>query len=113
VDERTLAFVFAPADHTYDLNIALAADLCALGSHVILITGQILPSKREELQQIDRLDIWEIPTSPVVFAPFLEILPVEFFIYEFACWQGLTPGVFRACTPITLAETGSLATRQG
>jgi len=112
VDERTLAFVFAPADQTYDLNIALATDLCALGSRVILITGQMPQSKREELQQIGRIEIWDVPASPPEFAPFLEILPVEFFIFEFACWQGLTPGVFRACTPITLTETGSLATRR-
>lgn len=112
LDERMLAFVFGPADETYDLNINLAADLCALGSHVVLVSGKISPSKRIELEKLDRLEIWDIPTSQAYFAPFLEILPVEFFIYEFACWQGLTPGVFRACTPITLAETGSLATRR-
>jgi len=112
LDERMLAFVFAPVDDTYDLNINLLLILCALGSRVVLVSGQLSQSKRIELEKLDRLEIWDIPTSPVDFAPFLEILTLEFFIYEFACWQGLTPGVFRACTTITLAETGSLATRQ-
>lgn len=112
LDERMLSVVFAPADDTYGLNIGLATDLCALGSRVILITGQLSRSERVELEKQKRLEIWDIPTCPADFAPFLEILPVEFFIYEFACWQGLAPGIFRACTPITLAETGSLATRQ-
>lgn len=100
IDHRIRCLVFAPQDRTYELNISLARDLAHLGGHVTLIT-----SKPPE-EPIKGVEVWEIPTTRPELTPFLEILPVQLFIYEFARWLGHTPGIFRASTPITLAESG-------
>jgi glucosamine--fructose-6-phosphate aminotransferase (isomerizing) len=100
IDRRIRCMVFAPLDKTYELNVSLARDLAQLGGHVSLITSK-LPE-----EPLKGVDAWEIPTTRPELAPFLEIIPVQLFIYEFARWLGHTPGIFRASTPITLVESG-------
>jgi glucosamine--fructose-6-phosphate aminotransferase (isomerizing) len=100
VDRRIRCLVFAALDKTYDLNISLARDLAHLGGQVSLITSQ------PPGEPLNGVDVWEIPTIHSALAPFLEILPVQLFIYQFARWLGHRPGIFRASTPITLAESG-------
>jgi glucosamine--fructose-6-phosphate aminotransferase (isomerizing) len=97
-DERIRTIVFAPSDQTADLNIALAKDVHEMGSSVTLVTS--LPSQKGA----EGLDKWMLPAVAPQLAPLLEIVPVQFFTYEFARWQGLVPGEFRVCTPITLTE---------
>jgi glucosamine--fructose-6-phosphate aminotransferase (isomerizing) len=111
IDRRMLSIVYAPDDPALQLNLSLAEDLCALGGRVILISGALSKEVHDKFRKMDRIEIWEIPSCHPDLTPFLEIIPVEFFIFEFARWQGLIPGVFRACTPVTLEETGSQATR--
>lgn len=100
IDRRIRCLVFAPLDHTYDLNVSLAHDLAHLGGQVSLISSK----PPQELS--DGVEFWEIPAVRAELAPFLEIIPVQFFIYQFARWLGHVPGIFRASTPITLAESG-------
>jgi len=107
-DERARMFVFAPPDSTYDLNLALAGDLARLRAEVILLSSQPLP-------QPDWMGVrlWNLPPLAARWSPYIEIIPLQFFIYEFALWQGLAPGVFRASTLVTRSETGSLAGSHG
>lgn len=99
-DQRIRCFIFAPKDSTYELNIALAEDLSRFGSEVTLVTHQPPENISEYLV------VWEIPATLPRLAPLLEIVPVQLFVYEFTRWQDLTPGLFRASTPITLTEGG-------
>lgn len=104
MDERICAFVFVPDDQTRPLNEAFAFDLAEMGGKVHVIGANPVKSFP------DSLSVWSIPAVEPIQAPFLEIIPVQFFIYEYSIWQGLTPGVFRASTPITLSEEGRLTT---
>jgi len=103
VDGRIRAILFAPPDQTLALNLALAADLKRLVGQVTLVTSapaDLLPE----------MDVWRLPGADLsaCFAPFLEIIPVEFYLHGLAVQQGLTPGLFRASTQVTLAESGTL-----
>lgn len=102
VDGRIRCFVFAPQDATYELNLSLAKDLEQMGGDVTVVTGNLPGGSLKGIQ------IWETPQIDPILAPFFEIIPLQFYCYEFADWQGITPGQFRASTPITLAEAGSL-----
>ncbi len=103
VDAHIRAILFAPPDQTLALNLALAADLKHLGGQVTLVTAAAadLPAA---------VDVWRLPGAdlPAYLDPFLEIIPAEFYLHTLALAQGLTPGVFRASTQITLAESGTL-----
>jgi glutamine---fructose-6-phosphate transaminase (isomerizing) len=102
MDERICAFVFMPEDQTQALNEAFAVDLAEMGGDVRVISA----GKPKSLP--GNLSIWAIPPVDPSLAPILEIIPVQFFIYEYSRWQGLTPGEFRASTPVTLSEAGRL-----
>jgi glucosamine--fructose-6-phosphate aminotransferase (isomerizing) len=100
MDGRIRAFIFAPEDNSLALNLALARDAARLGGQVTLITSL------DREQAPDGVEVWSLPAVRLHLAPLLEILPLAFYIYEFAARQGHTPGVFRASTPITLTEGG-------
>jgi glucosamine--fructose-6-phosphate aminotransferase (isomerizing) len=102
-DARSRMFVFAPPDPTYTLNLALAGDLAGMGAEVALLSSQPLPEAGWK-----GVRLWQLPPLVSRWSPYLEIIPLQFFIYEFTRWQGLTPGVFRASTLVTRTETGSL-----
>ena len=105
VDDEFCAFVFAPDDNTYALNVGLAQDLAGMGGEVKLITP-LPPSQMDT-----RVSVWSVPGTDRYLEPLLEILPVQLFVHEFALWRGLVPGVFRASLPITLSELGSKVSR--
>jgi fructoselysine-6-P-deglycase FrlB-like protein len=67
---------------------------------VRLITSRVPPSLP------DRVVAWPVAPSTPFLSPLVEILPVQFFVYEFALAKGHPPGKFRASTPITLTEDG-------
>jgi glucosamine--fructose-6-phosphate aminotransferase (isomerizing) len=100
VEDGFLGFVFAPEDECYDLNINLALDLARMKGEVRLITSRVPPGLPQ------RVVPWPVAASEPGLAPLLEILPVQFFVYEFALSRGRQPGIFRASTPITLTEDG-------
>ena len=102
IDEQICAFVFMSNDQTQELNQAFAEDLAELGGQVHLISSTMLKSVP------GNISILPVPEVDPFVAPLLEIIPLQFFIFEFSLWRGLTPGVFRASTPITLTEKGHL-----
>ncbi len=103
VQDGFLGFVFAAEDECYDLNLNLALDLARMNGEVRLITSRVPPDLP------DRVVAWQIPAITPGLSPLLEILPVQFFVYQYALSKGHHPGTFRASTPITLTEGGSQA----
>jgi len=95
VDERYRAIVFAPNDHTRELNIALAHDLNRLGGQVRLIGPQATDDRW-----------WPTPDVPASLAPLVEIIPVQCAALRLAEWLGFTPGDFRIATQVTSSEIG-------
>jgi glutamine---fructose-6-phosphate transaminase (isomerizing) len=101
IDDRICTFVFMPDDQTRQLNQAFVGDLVDMGGHVHLVSSSPIETVPNNSY------ILSMPRVDPYLAPLLEIIPLQFYIYEYALWLGLTPGVFRASTPITLSETGS------
>jgi glucosamine--fructose-6-phosphate aminotransferase (isomerizing) len=95
VDERHRAIVFAPNDHTRELNVALAHDLIRLGGQARLIG----PGTTDR-------DWWTTPEVPAPLAPLIEIVPVQCAALRLAEWRGFTPGEFRVATQVTRSEAG-------
>ena len=95
VDERYRAIVFAPNDHTRELNLALAHDLTRFGGQVRVI-GPHHPDR----------DWWTTPDVPASLAPLIEVIPVQCAAMRLAEWRGLTPGEFRVVTQVTRSEAG-------
>ena len=102
VDKDFLGFVFAQNNPTYELDLRLAYDLARMGGEIKLITSQTpanIPAG---------VSLWKAGLPNQFLSPLLEVIPLQFFVYEFAQWQGHVPGDFRVSTPITLSELGSL-----
>jgi glutamine---fructose-6-phosphate transaminase (isomerizing) len=95
VDERYRAIVFAPDDHTCELNVALAHDLTRLGGQTRLIGSS----------EADR-GWWTTPEVSASLAPLIEIIPVQCAAMRLAEWRGFTPGEFRVATQVTRSEAG-------
>jgi glucosamine--fructose-6-phosphate aminotransferase (isomerizing) len=98
MQEGFLGFIFAPNDNCYELNIRLAYDIANQHGNVCLITHQIpgeFPSRIIPLI---------IPKVASGISPLMEIIPIQFFIYQWALWNGHNPGIFRASTAVTLSE---------
>jgi glucosamine--fructose-6-phosphate aminotransferase (isomerizing) len=98
VEKGFTGFVFAPRDPCHALNIGLAADIGRKQGQTILLTPDV------PAQPLPNTVICQLPHLPPPFSPLVEIIPVQFFVYEYACWKGHQPGEFRASTPITLTE---------
>jgi glucosamine--fructose-6-phosphate aminotransferase (isomerizing) len=98
IEDGFLGFVFAPQDACYALNIGLATDIMRLQGQLALVTPnspQNLPSGALTCR---------VASLPKALSPLVEIIPLQFFIYEFAIWKGHYPGEFRISTPVTLTE---------
>ena len=98
IEDGFLGFVFAPQDECYALNIGLAADIVGLQGQLALIT----PRPPQDLPY--GALTCRVAALPKALNPLVEIIPLQFFIYEFAIWKGHFPGEFRISTPITLTE---------
>jgi glucosamine--fructose-6-phosphate aminotransferase (isomerizing) len=93
------ALVFAPNDHTQPLNVALARDLCSLGSAVRLIGPVDNPPDAAGLA------CWRTGRAPDrQLSPILEILPVQLAAYRLAAWKGIRPGAFRVLGHVIQSE---------
>jgi len=90
------AIVFASADHTRELNVALARDIERWGGQARLIGPGGL----------DRA-WWTTPRVSPALAPLIEIVPVQCAALRLAEWRGIVPGEFRAATQVTRSEDGS------
>ena len=95
VDENYRAIVFAPNDHTRELNIALAHDLTRLGGQVRLIG----PGEAGE-------GWWTTTEVTASLAPLIEVIPVQCAAMRLAEWRGITPGEFRVVPQVTRSEIG-------
>ena len=90
--------VFAPDDACYELNINLALQIAQRGGDVRLVTHRVpdhLPKN---------ITVFQVEHSNTYLNPIMEIIPMQFFVYEFALRKGHNPGEFRASAPITLTE---------
>jgi glucosamine--fructose-6-phosphate aminotransferase (isomerizing) len=95
VDEHYRALMFAPDDHTRELNVALAHDLIRLGGQARLI-GPGEPDRTW----------WTTPEVAVSLAPLIEIVPVQCAAMRLAERRGFTPGEFRVIAQVTRSEVG-------
>ena len=85
VDSRWRAILFASQAATRDLDLALAADLTAMGGRVKVCDGG---------------------GAPLLFEPLSEIVPVQVAACALALDRGIDPGDFRYADLVTLSETG-------
>ena len=105
VDPRVTTILCAPVDQTWGLNMLMANDLAHMGGHVKLIASRFADGLDPAIER------WLVPDMRSDLAPLLEIIPIQCYVYAAAMRQGHVPGQFRASTPITLAESGSLLSR--
>ena len=87
--------VFASQAQAADLDEALARDLRQLGARVFPIG----PFAEESIS-------WKTDGVPELFAPLLEIVPVQLAGLRLAQWNGIVPGEFRFASAVTQTETG-------
>ena len=103
VDEHYRAIVFAPGDHTRELDIALAHDLTRLGGQVRVI-GPVLDRVPAGVGDEDMQ--WTTPKVSASLAPLIEIIPVQCAAMRLAEWRGFSPGEFRVVPQVTRSEIG-------
>ena len=95
VDSNFVGFIFAPEGCTRDLNTGLAADLHRFGGHVCVIGPE--PATPGPL--------WHAtPRLPALFAPVVEVVPLQFAALRLAQLRGLTIGAFRYTPQVTRDE---------
>lgn len=82
VDEHLRAIVFTSQPKTRDLDEALASQIKRMGGRAQTIVAE-----------------------PGVFAPLVEIVPLQFAAYHAAVLRGFEPGVFRNSSLVTASET--------
>jgi glucosamine--fructose-6-phosphate aminotransferase (isomerizing) len=100
VDPALRGLLFAPADSTQELNLALARDLAGLGAQVRVVGPMPEPSV------LDESLYWPTPHVPAALAPVVEIVPVQLATLRLAEWRGIPAGSFRYVPRVTLAESG-------
>jgi glutamine---fructose-6-phosphate transaminase (isomerizing) len=98
VDETFGGLIFAPADRTRMLNLALALDLVRFGGHVRVI-GPPHPD-------FASLNWCETPEIPVSLVPLFEIIPVQLAALRLAQLRGIPPGQFRYAPQVARDEAG-------
>jgi glucosamine--fructose-6-phosphate aminotransferase (isomerizing) len=116
VDKYYRAIVFAPDDHTRELNVALAHDLNRLGGQVRLIGPALDREDAVEEQELLKARVpagvsgeiawWTTPKVATALAPLIEIIPVQCAALRLAEWRGFTPGEFRVAMQVTSSESG-------
>lgn len=92
VGRDTLVIVFAGPPTTWDLNTALARDICRHGGRAGLVSED---AERGAL----RLPAGQAPTLPI-----LEILPVQMLTLALAAKAGREPGTFTVASKVTTVE---------
>ncbi|MDE3104090.1 MAG: SIS domain-containing protein [Acidobacteriota bacterium] len=96
VNDHFRAILFAPDTPTQPLNLALAQDLVRFGGEVRVIGPRIhMPAGLAHL---------ETPRVPALYAPMLEILPVQVAALRLAEMRGIVPGSFRFAPPVATDE---------
>jgi glucosamine--fructose-6-phosphate aminotransferase (isomerizing) len=98
VEPGFLGFIITPEEGLASLDKSLVADILRLGGRVVSI------SPMEDFRATESLLPLPIPALSPSLSPLVEIIPLQFFIYEFSRWKGYKPGEFRVSTPITLTE---------
>jgi glutamine---fructose-6-phosphate transaminase (isomerizing) len=96
VDGTFSGLIFAPADATQTLNLALAADLVRFGGRVRVI-GPPHPG-------YPGLEWCETPEISVSLTPLVEIVPVQLAALRLAQLRGIPPGEFRYAPQVARDE---------
>ncbi|HUJ24179.1 MAG TPA: SIS domain-containing protein [Bryobacteraceae bacterium] len=91
--------IFGSQVATFDLDAGLARDILHLGGQAAWIG---LPAAG-----LHSAALCGWPADiPEVFAPLVEIAPIQIATYRLAEWRGITPGDFYITGQVTLSETG-------
>jgi glucosamine--fructose-6-phosphate aminotransferase (isomerizing) len=96
VDGNFAGLIFAPADGTRMLNLALAEDLVRFGGRVRVI-GPPHPDHAG-------LEWCEIPEVPAFLAPLFEAIPVQLAALRLAQLRGIAVGQFRYAPQVSRDE---------
>ncbi len=96
VDHNFRGIIFAPQDHTRDLNLSLARDLVRFGGRTCLVgpSGPQLPDAHW----------WVLPSASPTFAPVFEIVPLQAAAFQLAILRGIEPGSFRFAPKVAVDE---------
>jgi len=94
VEGRFRALVLAPRDHTRELNTGLARDVLRFGGAVRLIG----PADSDGLPWINT------PPCPPLWAPILEVVPLQVAALRLAELRGVSVGSFRYISQVTRDE---------
>jgi glucosamine--fructose-6-phosphate aminotransferase (isomerizing) len=97
VDNKFRAIVFAPEGKTRSLNLALAREILRLGGLV-----KVIGPSGEDAGMVPGI---VTPAVPEMWAPLIEIVPVQFAAMRLAALRGLPIGVFRHSGQVTRDET--------
>ena len=92
-----LAFVFAPPGRTRALNLRLARDIVRFGGRVVLIDSD------GDAQGEGMLNL-VLPPLQELYAPVVEIVPLQLLSRRMALDRGLSPGQFERAGKVTLSE---------
>jgi glucosamine--fructose-6-phosphate aminotransferase (isomerizing) len=91
------AFVFAPDGKTKALNLRLARDIARFGGKVVLVGSDAA------LQQ-ENVFTLTLPALKELYAPLVEIAPLQLLARRMALDKGLQPGKFDKAGKVTLVE---------
>ena len=90
------AMVFATEPQTRDLDLALAAELVAAGSAVLVVS--------QDGEAPDAARALAIGPLPAALTPAVAILPAQLLAWRLARLRGRTPGEFTVATKVTTRE---------
>src|SRR5574341_1320467 len=91
--------IFAPAGRTHDLTISLARDASQMGIPTLVVTN-----KDAELTPGDALHMFHTAQVDELWAPLIDMAPLQLVGYELARRRGLEPGVLKIASYITRTE---------
>ena len=97
IDTSFRGILFAPEGKTHSLSLSLAREILRLGGRVRVIGP--------EGNLTEGLPMIATPATPEMFAPLLEIVPVQFAAMQFARLKGLKVGAFRHSGQVTRDES--------
>lgn len=102
VDQDFFSIVLAPSGRTQHLGLSLADSIAEKGGRVILITD----TSAQESLPVDQNHILRVtlPTVEELYAPFLQILPIQLLADALAKKRGISAGDFRWGSKITAIE---------
>jgi glucosamine--fructose-6-phosphate aminotransferase (isomerizing) len=96
VDQNFRGIVFAPNDHTRDINLSLARDLVRFDGRI----GVVAPSD----PHLPGARWCAVPSASQTLAPIFEIVPLQAAAFQLAVLRGIEPGSFRFAPQVAVDE---------